>query len=409
MGRLPSRLGTALLRASKPSPTLCAAAAPLQSSTSVLALRHPPPTTPRRTFTTSPALRACKMPSSHETIPTTSIRVLRTVPSLRAFRDPLVHNHRLVGLVPTMGALHEGHFSLIRLAARENHHVIVSIYLNPAQFGASEDFASYPSTWAADVAAIAKLDRELAEDGANLGRVSAVFAPSTADMYPEGFPGQEVDSKGSFVSITPVGEVLEGKSRPTFFRGVATVCMKLFNAVRPDRVYFGQKDAQQTVIIRRLVRDFLMPIDVVIGPTMRDADGLAQSSRNAYLGTRRRAVATVLSRALKAAENVYVGAGVADSAAILDAARGVLQTTLDEQNALPPTKRVRYVVDYISVADPDTMQEVEVVDPERGAILSGAIRMLEVEEPWEGEDLGHSGGPPVRLIDNIRLLPRSKE
>ncbi|PKS05895.1 hypothetical protein jhhlp_007726 [Lomentospora prolificans] len=398
MRQLPQRLGNALFRA------------PIRTSTTTAAkpfLAPVQPPTTRRSLSTTPRLRACKTMTSHETIPSTSIRVLRTVPALRAWRDPLAHQHRLVGLVPTMGALHDGHLSLIRLAARENHHVVVSIYLNPAQFGASEDFASYPSTWDADVAAIAKLDRELADDGANLGRVSAVFAPTTADMYPEGFPGQEVDSKGSFVSLTPVGEVLEGRSRPTFFRGVATVCMKLFNAVQPNRVYFGQKDAQQTVVIRRMVRDFLLPIDVVIGPTMRDPDGLAQSSRNAYLGARRRAVATVLSRALKAAEEKYAE-GVRDSAVVLGAATNVLRTTLDEQMALPPSKRVRYLVDYVSLADPDTMQEVDVVDPARGAILSGAIKMLEVEEPQDGEDLGHSGGPPVRLIDNIPLRPRSK-
>jgi pantoate--beta-alanine ligase len=340
--------------------------------------------------------------SSRETIPSTSIRVLRTVDALRGWHRPLARDQRLVGLVPTMGALHAGHLSLIRLAAAQNHHVVVSIYLNPAQFGASEDFASYPSTWAADVEAIARLDRELADDGAHLGRVSAVFAPTTKDIYPEGFPGQEVDSKGSFVSITPVGEVLEGRSRPTFFRGVATVCMKLFNAVQPDRVYFGQKDAQQTVIINRLVRDFLLPIEVVVGPTVRDPDGLAQSSRNTYLGTRRRAVATVLSSALRAAEEKYKG-GCRDCKEVLDAARMVVNATLEEQMALPASRRVTFDVDYLSLADPDTMQELEVVDPERGAILSGAIKMHSVEEPQEGEDLGHSGGPPVRLIDNIRL------
>jgi len=117
-----------------------------------------------------------------------------------------------------MGALHEGHISLIRAAARENHHIVVSLYINPAQFGISEDLDSYPVTWDADTAALAALDRELADDGANMGHISAVFAPTTAEMYPAGFPGQEINSKGSFVTITPVSEVLEGASRPTFFR-----------------------------------------------------------------------------------------------------------------------------------------------------------------------------------------------
>lgn len=342
-----------------------------------------------------------------ETIPQTPIRVLRSVDALRAWRDPHVHNHRLVALVPTMGALHAGHLSLVRRAARENHHVVVSIYLNPAQFGASEDFASYPSTWAADVAALAKLDAELADDGSNLGRVSAVFAPTTSEMYPEGFPGQEVGSKGSFVTITPVAEVLEGRSRPTFFRGVATVCMKLFNAVRPDKVYFGQKDAQQLVVIRRLVRDFLLPIEVIGGETVRDGDGLAQSSRNVYLGTRRRAVAPVMSRALREAEGAYK-AGQTSRDALLGRANAVLDGVLAEQEAMPKSKRALFEVDYVSLADPETMLEMDRVDSVKGAILSSAIKMLPVEEPAEGEDMGHGGGPAVRLLDNVVLLPKTQ-
>lgn len=308
--------------------------------------------------------------------------------------------------MPTMGALHEGHLSLIRLAARECHAVVVSHYVNPAQFGVKEDLASYPSTWDSDMASLAALDRELAEDGNNLGRIAAVFSPQTAEMYPSGFPGQEVDSKGSFVSITPVGEVLEGKSRPTFFRGVATVCMKLFNVVQPEKVYFGQKDVQQTVVIKTMVKDFLMPVDVVVGETMREEDGLAMSSRNVYLGERRRRVATVLYKALRAAEGRFA-AGQVEREQILGAARKVVDGVLEEQMALKPEERVRYEVDYISLADPETMEELQSVDKARGGILSGAIKMLPVEAPQEGEDLGHNGGPAVRLIDNIILRPSS--
>ena len=340
-----------------------------------------------------------------EKIPSTSIRVLRTVESVRRWRRPHLLDHRSVALVPTMGALHEGHLSLIREAARDNHHVVVSIYVNPAQFGIKEDLASYPVTWESDTAILARLDRELADDGANLGRISAVFAPTTAEIYPAGFPGQEVDSKGSFVTITPVGEVLEGASRPTFFRGVATVCMKLFNIVQPERVYFGQKDVQQTVVIRSMVRDFMLPTEVVVLPTTRAADGLALSSRNVYLGERRRAAATVLYKALGAAEAAYQG-GARDRETILGAAKGVTEGVLGEQMALAPEERVKFEVDYMSLADPSTMEELEVVDPVQGGILSGAIRMLPVEAPREGEDLGHSGGPAVRLIDNIILSPQ---
>ena len=357
---------------------------------------------------------ACSSSSSssrrpgHEKIPSTSIRVLRTVDQVRIWRKPHTIDRHIVGLVPTMGALHEGHLSLIRAAARECHDVVVSIYVNPAQFGIKEDLSSYPVTWDSDCAALAKLDREMADDGgAYLGKISAVFAPTTPEMYPAGFPGQEVDSKGSFVTITPVGEVLEGASRPTFFRGVATVCMKLFNIVQPERVYFGQKDVQQTVVIKSLVRDFMLPTEVVVGPTTRADDGLALSSRNVYLGTRRRAVATVLHKALSAAEATYQPSeGVLDRQTILSAAEKVVDDVLAEQMALRPEERVRFEVDYLSLADPETMQELDVVDPVRGGILSGAVRMLPVEAPQEGEDLGHSGGPLVRLIDNIILPPR---
>jgi pantoate--beta-alanine ligase len=306
-----------------------------------------------------------------------------------------------------MGALHQGHISLIRAAARENHHVVVSIYVNPAQFGVSEDLDSYPVTWDADTKVLADLDRELAGDGGNLGRVSAVFAPSTGEMYPNGFPGQEVDSKGSFVNITPVAEVLEGKTRPTFFRGVATVCMKLFNITQPERVYFGQKDVQQTVIIKRLVEDFMLPIEVVVCPTEREPDGLALSSRNVYLGPRRRRVGLVLSKALRAAESAFT-AGSTSRSEILGAAHAVVDKTLQEQLALGPEERALFEVDYISLADPKTMMEVEEVDMEKGAVVSGAVKMLEVEKAKEGEDLGYKGGPPVRLIDNVVLKGRSE-
>ncbi|KAK4227148.1 hypothetical protein QBC38DRAFT_478442 [Podospora fimiseda] len=365
-------------------------------------------TTKTTTRTMASSCSSSSSSSRYEKIPSTQIRILRTVPSLRLFRRPHLLDHRSVALVPTMGALHAGHLSLIRAAAKENHHVIVSIYVNPAQFGISEDLDSYPQTWESDIEQLAKLDRELADDGSNLGRISAVFAPSTKEMYPSGFPGQEIDSKGSFVNITPVAEVLEGKTRPTFFRGVATVCMKLFNAVQPEKVYFGQKDVQQTVVIKKMVKDFMLPVEVVVGKTVRAEDGLALSSRNVYLGQRRRKVATVLWRALRAAEAAYLEKGKRRREEILGAAKEVVKEVEREQERLSPKGRVRFEVDYISLADPESMQELEEVDVERGGILSGAIKMLPVEEPREGEDLGHSGGPAVRLIDNIILEPREE-
>jgi pantoate--beta-alanine ligase len=303
-----------------------------------------------------------------------------------------------------MGALHEGHLSLIRLAAAENSSVVVSIYVNPTQFGVHEDLDSYPKTWTQDVEMLRDLDRELAADGGNMGNIAAVFAPTTEEMYPSGKPSQDVSGKGSFITITPVGEVLEGASRPTFFRGVATICMKLFNIVTPEKVYFGQKDVQQTVVIKKMVKDFCMDTQVVVGSTQREADGLALSSRNVYLGARRRRVATVLSKALRVAETAYLR-GRRSREELLGPANELAKLLLIEQFQLKPEERVKFEIDYISLADPNTMQEIEEVDETKGAILSGAVRMLPVESPKLGEDLGLAGGPFVRLIDNIILKP----
>ena len=348
-----------------------------------------------------------------ETIPGSPISVLRTVTGIRDWASAACHDRAHGGvsdqglaLVPTMGALHEGHLRLIRDAVRRGHNkIVVSIYVNPAQFGVAEDLDSYPKTWDADCAALRALHEELKGKGP---LEMAVFAPTTREMYPSGFPGQEIDSDGSFVTITPVGGLLEGRTRPTFFRGVATVCMKLFNIVQPTRVFFGQKDVQQTVVIRKMVRDFCMPLEAVVVPTVRDeADGLALSSRNVYLGTRRRRAAPVLIRALRAAEHAYVVDGALDAGEVVPAALRVILDTLDEQKGLPPHEGVLFKLDYISLADPDTMEEIDEIDPSKGAILSGAVKMLPVYEPQEGEDLGHNNGPPVRLIDNIILPPKA--
>lgn len=351
-----------------------------------------------------------------ETIPGSPIAVLRTVTGIRDWtsvtceRSSGGDNDQGLALVPTMGALHEGHLRLVREAARRGHNkIVVSIYVNPAQFGIAEDLDSYPKTWDADCAALTALYKELSSAQLPQGALEmAVFAPTTREMYPSGFPGQEVDSDGSFVTITPVGSVLEGRTRPTFFRGVATVCMKLFNIVQPSRVFFGQKDVQQTVVIRKMVRDFCMPLEAAVVPTVRDAaDGLALSSRNVYLGARRRRVAPVLYRALRAAEEAYVKGGALEAGEVVPAALKVILDTLDEQKELPPHESVLFQLDYISLADPDTMEEIEVIDPSKGAILSGAIKMLPVYAPQDGEDLGHNNGPPVRLIDNIILPPKA--
>ena len=233
--------------------------------------------------------------------------------------------------------------------------------------------------------------------------MSVLFHPKTEDMYPGSPPTSALDGPGSFVTVTPLSSRLEGASRPVFFRGVATVCMKLLNIVQPERVYFGQKDIQQTLVIKRMVQDFHLDTEVRVGPTIREKDGLAMSSRNVYLGERRRKVALVLLESFKEVQKVFAR-GARKRRFLYDAAIEKLSSVEKQQYALPKEKRVRFETDYISIADPDTLDELEEVDPERGAILSGAIKMLPLEMPQEAEDTGLGGGiSTVRLIDNIHL------
>ncbi len=203
------------------------------------------------------------------------MKTARTIAELEA---ALAARAGSVGLVPTMGSFHEGHLSLIRAAREENDVVVASLFVNPAQFDQDQDLAAYPRDEARDAT--------LAEQAG----VDVLFAPSAGELYPDGFQ--------TWVEVEELGRLLEGRFRPGHFRGVATICLKLFNLVRPDRAYYGQKDAQQTAVVRRLVRDLNVPVEIRVLPTVRDTDGLALSSRNARLtpGERQRALA--LPRAL---------------------------------------------------------------------------------------------------------------
>ena len=330
-----------------------------------------------------------------------SFQVIKEIPGLRNARRKMLFSKQTVGLVPTMGALHKGHLDLIRLAAQENDFVVVSIYVNPTQFGVNEDLSSYPRTWDRDLDKLRELCLEFILDD-KMGQITMVFSPSTEEMYPGLAPTSKIDGEGSFVTITPLSNILEGASRPVFFRGVATVVLKLLNIVQPEKVYFGQKDIQQTAVIRRMVKDFHVNTQIRIAPTVRDPGGLALSSRNIYLGKRRRAVATVLIQSLKAAQQVYAK-GRRTRNEVLAAAHDLLSSVQETQGKLPPSQRAMFEVDYISLAHPDTLKEIEEVR-NSGAILSGAVKMLPIEEPEEGEDTGVGGGKsPVRLIDNIYL------
>ena len=265
---------------------------------------------------------------------------------------------RPLGLVPTMGALHEGHLALVRRARVENATVAVSIFVNPTQFGPQEDLASYP--------------RDLERDFALLEAegVDLVYAPTPEEVYPPGFD--------TWVEPGALAERLEGAVRPGHFRGVATVVTKLFNVVTPDHAYFGQKDGQQLAVIRQLVRDLDMGMEIVAVPTVRDADGLALSSRNTYLTPEQRAAAAVIYRALSEAWDLWLH-GEKDA----DVLRMAAMSTLKAEPLIED-------VDYLSVADASSLVELERVDGP--AMISTAVRMGK-----------------TRLIDNVVVNGDLKE
>ncbi len=274
--------------------------------------------------------------------------VVESIADLRRERDALAEP---LGLVPTMGFLHEGHLSLVRRARAECASVAVSIFVNPTQFGPGEDLERYPRDLARDLDLLRPIGVDL------------VWTPPPEEVYPSGYQ--------TFIAVEYVSRPLEGKARPVHFRGVATVVAKLFNVLGPQRAYFGQKDAQQTVVVRRMARDLDFPLHVVVCPTVREADGLAMSSRNAYLTPTERPAATVLYRALMAAKDALQG-GERDA----DMLRAVLSRTLGSEPAA--------VEEYVSIAHPTTLDELETV--EEDALFSLAVR------------LGRT-----RLIDNFLL------
>src|SRR5256884_2907498 len=256
-----------------------------------------------------------------------------------------------IGVVPTMGALHAGHASLVVRARRENQRVIVTVFVNPAQFGPNEDFARYPRPFDQDRARLEALG------------VDAIFHPPVEQIYPPAFKTR--------VDPGPLAEVLEGKSRPGHFAGVLTVVLKLFNLTQPKRAYFGQKDFQQVVLVRQLVRDFALPVRIVAVPTVREPDGLAVSSRNAYLGPAQRAVAPAIHTALDGASTGF-SAGVTDSAELEAIARHLLEGTPG------------VAIDYVAVVDDTTLRRP--VRTIAGNVLAVAVKL-----------------GPIRLIDNVVL------
>jgi pantoate--beta-alanine ligase len=272
------------------------------------------------------------------------MQVVTTLSEIRSARTGLQGS---LGFVPTMGYLHEGHLSLVRAARAENACVAVSIFVNPTQFGPAEDLAKYPRDLLRDLELLRSVGADL------------VWTPDPAEIYPTGFQ--------TWVTVDEVTKHLEGAIRPGHFRGVTTIVAKLFNAVQPDRAYFGQKDAQQAAVIQRMVRDLNFPIHVRVCPIVREPDGLAMSSRNIYLNPAERQAATVLSRALQTARSAYL-AGERSAGRLRQAALDVFQAE--------PLARVQYV----SVADRDSLEELETVTG--AALIStaatlGATRLID--------------------------------
>ena len=281
------------------------------------------------------------------------MKIFATITETRAECRRARANGKRLGLVPTMGALHEGHLSLVRAAKTQCDTVVVSLFVNPTQFGPTEDLAKYPRPF--------ERDRELLEKEG----VAILFAPPVDEMYPKG----EVTR----VAVEGLSEKLDGRSRPGHFRGVTTVVSKLFHIIEPDIAFFGQKDAAQSAIIRRLVRDLNFPVEIVICPIVREPDGLAMSSRNVYLSTEDRQSALVLHRSLGLVEEKF-RAGEKDAAQLIAIARQVF--------AQKPQVRL----DYFEIVDPDTLDPVE-----------------RIQQPALVAVAAYVGS--TRLIDNLILNP----
>ncbi len=276
------------------------------------------------------------------------MNVVRSIAECRTARAALDAD---LGFVPTMGYLHEGHLALVRRARAECPSVAVSIFVNPTQFGPREDFARYPRDPERDLSLLEK-------EGVDL-----VFMPEAAEMYPPGFD--------TWVEVGTITRRLEGRARPGHFRGVATVVCKLFNIVQPRRAYFGEKDAQQLRVVRKMVRDLNLPVEIVPVPTVREPDGLALSSRNVYLSPQERQEALALSAALRLAQEL-VARG--------ERRASVIRARMRRRIRQEPDARI----DYVSVADAETLEELSVVD--RPALVSLAVRI-----------------GTTRLIDNVVL------
>ncbi len=276
---------------------------------------------------------------------------MKQISTITDMRKALARTRGTVGLVPTMGYVHAGHLALVARARDENDVVVVTIFVNPTQFGPEEDFERYPRDMKRDLALLRKAGADF------------VFTPDVPEMYPKGY--------GTYVKVEGISDKLEGASRPGHFRGVATVVSKLFNIIPAHRAYFGQKDAQQVLVVKTMARDLDFPHEIVTVPTVRDTDGLALSSRNVYLTVEERQAALVIPRAIFLAEELH-RAGERDAREI----RAAMRAILDEEPAVK--------LDYVTVSDAETLEELDRIDGR--ALVAVAARVGK-----------------VRLIDNVPL------
>ncbi|KAH9832619.1 Pantoate-beta-alanine ligase [Rhodofomes roseus] len=338
-------------------------------------------------------------------LPECSIPIFTTVASYREWRREAHDAKQKVGFVATMGALHDGHLALVKRSLAENDLTVLSIFVNPAQFAPHEDLATYPSTLPRDLELLSAMSLPVNVQGSNgplVRKPSAVFLPTVLEMYPSGISQTISEQKGTFVDVKGYEHQMEGKSRPTFFRGVATVVTKLFNAIEPTQTYFGQKDIQQALLLRRMTRDMLLshplPDKLHIVPTVRDlTSSLALSSRNAYLTPHEREVAApVLHSALQVSKTAWQN-GASKQECIRQACT-LITDTAEKANASGGDDKIDIRLDYIELNDPETFD----VLPEEAS-----------RAQWESEGSEGKGRPVIlsgamwvgrtRLIDNIIL------
>ena len=269
------------------------------------------------------------------------MQVITTIKEMQAFSKAMKAEGKSIGFVPTMGALHKGHISLIENSVEQTEVTVVSIFVNPTQFGPTEDFNKYPKDHKGDMEKLSTLD------------IAAVFLPEVAEIYPKGF--------STFLFVGGIGGILCGASRPDHFNGVATVVAKLFNTVMPDRAYFGQKDYQQTVVIKKLVRELGFDIDIVVCPIVREDDGLAISSRNAYLSDEERKAALILNKALEYGKGLILS-GREDKA---DSIKEKMETFIKAEPLV--------TIDYVEIAGPEYLEKIKEVKTPAVLLLAAKV------------------------------------